>query len=243
MILEKSNKTDTEQMILLINEAQKFIVQVRPSTSANHSIDITAVAQADDDDRPDPLRVPEIMIIICVLLLWLGSIFVFIRHSELLRIRHRDIPYRPTAKPPMNLNHITVVHRTSDMVIHSKPRFSAAGAFITPIYDTTIDEYTNSNTGSPLTTHLLQKERPRCSTISTCSISKYPSKADQLLNPYMIPSNIRRSLLDLHRKSVENIAAVRYSICYSPVDATRRKQSEDDEHDSTNARCIRESPV
>lgn len=35
-------------MILLINEAQKFIVQVRPSTGANHTIDITAVTQTDD---------------------------------------------------------------------------------------------------------------------------------------------------------------------------------------------------
>ncbi|UJR13810.1 hypothetical protein I4U23_000821 [Adineta vaga] len=246
MGLVKSNKNDTEHLILLINDAQKFIVQVRPSSSINHSVDITAVTNNDDDDQPDPLRIPEIMIIICVLLLWLGSIFVFIRHSELLRIRHRDIPYRSPGKPPMNLNHITVVHRTSDMVIHSKPRFSSTGAFITPIYDPTLDDYTNSDTTPQLNTHLFEHRRPRGSTISTNSITKYSHPNDQLLNPYMIPTDIRRSLLDLHRKSIDNLANVRHSISYSTNDVSQRKQNEDQGHTTTittNERCIQESPV
>ncbi|CAF4440382.1 unnamed protein product, partial [Adineta steineri] len=100
MTLEKSDKIDSEKIITLLNEAQKLIVQVRPSSIVNNSIDITAVDNNKDDDRIDPLRVPEIIIVLCVLALWFGSILLFIRHSELLRIRHRDLPYRLSAKAP-----------------------------------------------------------------------------------------------------------------------------------------------
>ncbi|CAF1244506.1 unnamed protein product [Adineta steineri] len=244
MTLEKSDKIDSEKIITLLNEAQKLIVQVRPSSIVNNSIDITAVDNNKDDDRIDPLRVPEIIIVLCVLALWFGSILLFIRHSELLRIRHRDLPYRLSAKAPMNLNHITVVNRTSDMVIHSKPRLSGTGSYTTPVYNHTMDEYSNSNTTSPSYPHTTRKGRPRGSTISIMSTTKYPypPNNDQFLNPYMISTDVRRSLLDLHRKSIDNLSAMRYSISFSTNDVSRRKESEE-QNMLLDERCIQESPV
>jgi hypothetical protein len=194
-------------------------------------------------DRPDPLRVPEIIIVICVLLLWCGSILVFIRHSDILRIRHRDLPYRSTLmKPPMNLNHITVVHRTSDMVIHSKPRPSAATGLQPSRYNRTSDEYKTIETLSASNPYLYRARRHTQSIDSTNSIPKSPRHNGQLLDPYMISYDVRMNLLDLHRKSMENLSAIRHSLSYSTNDVSTRQQN-DDQHLALEERCIQESPV
>ena len=198
-------------------------------------------------DRPDPLRVPEVIIVVCVLLLWCGSIFVFIRHSELLRIRHRDLPYRSSMKPPMNLNHVTVVHRTSDMVIHSKPRISSNVGIPPTGFTHNIDEYETSETMSPSHRYVSRKERQMNSIDSTASGPTKPRSSthrdEQFLDPYMIPVDVRRSLLDLHRKSMDNLSAMRYtSMSYSTNDVSTCKQS-DDQHSTVDERCIQESPV
>jgi hypothetical protein len=72
---------------------------------------------------------------------------------------------------------------------------------------------------------------------------QYRHHHDQLLDPYMISSNVRRSLLDLHRKSMENLSATRYTnMSYSTNDISTSKQS-DDQQSTVDERCIQESPV
>jgi hypothetical protein len=193
-------------------------------------------------DQPDSLRLPEVIIVIGVLLLWCGSIFIFIRHSDILRIRHRDLPFRSSMKPPMNLNHITVVHRTSDMVIHSKPRLSSPVGVISTEYNHKIDEYKKSEINSPTNLYFSRRGRNAHSFDSNNSISKYRYHDEQLLDPYMISSDVRRSLLDLHRKSMENLAGMRYTMSFSTNDVSRCKEN-DDQHLKVDERCIQESPV
>ena len=193
-------------------------------------------------DRPDPLRLPEVMIVVCVLLLWCASILIFIRHSELLRIRHRDLPYRSSTKSPMNLNRITVVHRTSDMVIHSKPRFSAGNASTSTKYDQRIDDYNTSPTMFSSPRYSTRQERHTHSFDSNMSVTKQPHQHEQLLDPYMIYTDKRQRLLDLHRKSMENLSMTRYPMSYSTNDVSRH-ESHDENHLTVNERCVQESPV
>lgn len=199
------------------------------------------------DDRPDPLRIPEVLIVICVLLLWCGSIYIFIRHSELLRIRHRDIPYRSSIKPPMNLNHVTVVRRTSDMVIHSKPRISGNSDYNQSSDDYEIPEMLSSTSSL----HPIRAKsnyyvpRPRAQTISVeanYSMANYNRQDEQYLDPYKIPCDVRRSLLDLHRETVAKLPTTRYSMSYSTNDVSRC-QPNPDVRITINDRCIQESPV
>jgi len=180
--------------------------------------------------------------VISVLLLWCGSIFIFIRHSELLRIRHRDLPYRSSIKPPMNLNHITVVHRTSDMVIHSKPRLSSAAGLTSTVHNHKMNEQQNSKTIPSTNLYLSRYGQNTDSFDSSNSIPKYSYQDEQLLDPYMISSDVRRSLLDLHRKSMEHLSGIRHSMSYSTNDVSRRKQR-DDQHIMVEERCIQESPL
>jgi hypothetical protein len=58
----------------------------------------------------------------------------------------------------------------------------------------------------------------------------------------MIPSDVRQSLLDLHRKSMENLSTMRYSMSYSTNDVSRR-QASDEQHLRIEERCVQESPV
>ena len=142
-------------------------------------------------------------------------------------------------KPPMNLNHITVVHRTSDMVIHSKPRISSGVGLQSTAFNHNIDEYQNSETISPSHRYVSRRERQMHSIDSTTSGPTRP----RLLDPYMIPVDVRRSLLDLHRKSMDNLSAMRYtSMSYSTNDVSTSKQS-DDQQSTIDERCIQESPV
>jgi len=142
----------------------------------------------------------------------------------------------------MNLNHITVVRRTSDMVIHSKPRISVAHGLTSKVYHHQIDEYQKPETISPTSVYLSQKRRHTRSFDSSSSLPKYSYHDEQYLDPYMISSDVRRSLLDLHRKSMENLAGLRYSMSYSTNDVSRNKKN-DDKYLRIHERCIQESPV
>lgn len=193
-------------------------------------------------DRPDPLRIPEIIIIACVLFLWCGSIFSFIRHSELLRIRHRDLSYRSSTKGPMNLNRITVVHRTSDMVIHSKPRRSSPIALTSSVYSERMNKHKNIDTMSSTHSYLSRKERHIHSNNSNHSVAQNPYHGERLLDPRMISSAVRRSLLNLHHRSIENMASIKYSMSYSTNDVSRH-QHKNDQYRTTEERCVHESPV
>ncbi|CAF3596727.1 unnamed protein product [Rotaria sp. Silwood1] len=241
MTPKQLDKNESAQILLLYNEAQKFVVHVHTSSIINNSIDITTLNN-NEADRPDPLRLPEVIIVICVLLLWCGSIFIFIRHSELLRIRHRDLSYRSSMKAPMNLNRITVVHRTSDMVIHSKPRRISGLGATSPVYNHRTNKYKNLETIASSNSHLSPNEQHTHSFSSYDSITKHSHHGEKLLDPRMISSVVRRSLLDLHYKSMDNLHATRYSMSYSTNDVSRHNQS-DDKHIKIDERAVQESPV
>ena len=141
----------------------------------------------------------------------------------------------------MNLNHITVVHRTSDMVIHSKPRLSTATGLPSG-YNHKINEYKPPEILSSSNPYLYETRRHTHSFDSTNSIPKFPHHDAQLLDPYMISYDVRRSLLDLHRKSMENLSAIRYSMSFSTNDVSTHQQN-DDQRLVVEERCIQESPV
>ncbi|CAF2117839.1 unnamed protein product [Rotaria magnacalcarata] len=241
MTSKKLDKNDLEQVILFLNEQQDFVGHASKSAATNNAIDI-AILNNDEADRPDPLRLPEVIIVICVLLLWCGSIFSFIRHSELLRIRHRDLPYRSNMKPPMNLNHITVVHRTSDMVIHSKPRRSSALGLPSSVYNHKTNKYNKIESTLPARLHFFPKVQHSYSYNSNNSIAKHPCHDEQFLNPSMISHDVRRSLLDLHYKSMDNLSAMKHTMSYSTTDVSRRKQN-DACRTTIDERTVQESPV
>ena len=175
------------------------------------------------------LRNAEIIIILCVLLLWCASIFIFIRHSELLRIRYRDIPYYPSIQSPMNLNHITVVHRISDAVIHSKPTSPSANTLVlTHSIPNRISEQGMISERKSLSVPQpwnLDKNMSGCE--SNPSI-RYTDSDDHLLDPQMIPRDIRRRLLDLHRKSMDNFTGHRHSIQVTNADLPTQQETEDE---------------
>jgi len=251
---------------LLLNEAQKLLVHIQSTSIHNNSFDITAIDHSHGtkkththtgilamifylflpsvlDDRPDPLRIPEVLIVVCVLLLWCASIYIFIRHSELLRIRHRDIPYRSSIKPPMNLNHVTIVHRTSDMIIHSKPRISGgSNGYNQSNDDYEIPEIISSSTSlQPVKSNKNQySTRERAQTVAV--ESSYSISNDRYLNPCKIPVCVRRSLLDLHRDTMVKTSTMRYSMSYSTNDVSRR-QKNTDVRIVIDDRGVQESPV
>ena len=194
-------------------------------------------------DRPDPLRVPEIIIVICVLLLWCASIYIFIRHSELLRIRHRDLPFRPSVKPPMNLNHITIVHRTSDMVIHSKPRLSSTSMLTPSIYSRTLDECKHTEVALTSRPYFARHDSRNHSFDSNLSLRRYSQPEKQLLNPQKIASDVTNRLLDLHRKSMDNLSTIRSSVSLSTNNLAKHRLSHDPSSSTNEARCVQESPV
>jgi hypothetical protein len=168
---------------------------------------------------------------------------MFIRHSELLRIRHRDLPFRPSIKPPMNLNHITVVHRTSDMVIHSKPRLTAPVVLTMSTSDHVIDESDNNNERkSSSVPHSWIVDTQAHSFDSNTSANKCPDGDDHLLDPQMISTEVRQRLLDLHRKSMDNLSAIRFSMSYSTNDVSKQ-QVNSEQHITIDNRCVQESPV
>ena len=165
------------------------------------------------------LRNTEVLIIICVLLLWCGSIWIFIRHSELLRIRYRHIPYNPTIKSQTNLSHINVVHRLSDTIIHAKPTSTSATTLILthPLSNRMSEQGSTYERKSLLVPQTCNVETNVILCDSNPSI-KCTDTDDQLLDPHMIPRDVRRRLLDVHRKSVGNLSGMRYSISFPSHD-------------------------
>ena len=207
-------------------------------------------------DRPDPLRLPEVIIVICVLLLWIGSIIIFIRHSELLRIRHRDLPYR-SIKPPINLNHINIVSQTNDTILHSKSGVSANSGLGSPLDNYTMNEYRHGEFSATVSSETSPRSRnyrhTRSFDMNTSptkySLDKHNDK-EQLLSPHRLSTEVKHHLLDIHRKSVdnvyrksmENLESIKYSTCYSTNDISKRKPDES-RRLITKKRCVQESPV
>ncbi|CAF1437498.1 unnamed protein product [Didymodactylos carnosus] len=89
-------------------------------------------------------------------------------------------------KPPMNLNHIQIVDRTSEMVIHPKRRYSSC---IKLIEEKEIEMEDDDENVVPSKRHTQSFD--------------YGRQEQGLLNPEQIPRIVRRSLLDLHKATVE----------------------------------------
>lgn len=209
-------------------------------------------------DRPDPLRSPEILIVIGVLLLWCGSIYIFIRHSELLRIRHRDLPFRSSIKPPLSLNHITIGSRTSDIVVNSRSGVSSISGLTPPISSKRFHGYRNGETVETMSLAVSPVPKKRRHThsydfntsISTRQSSDKHSDKEHLLHPYRFSTDIKQNLLNLHRKSIDNfyrksidnLSAIKYSAFYSANDVFTQKHN-DRPQLVTKKRCTQESPV
>ncbi|CAF1189451.1 unnamed protein product, partial [Didymodactylos carnosus] len=197
------------------------------------------------DETIDPLRLPEIIIILCVLLLWLLSIFVFIRHSELLRIRHRDLPYKyGNIKPPMNLNHVLIVDRTSETVIHSKRGYSLClklPAF--PHESENKDDNSNIDDKNLVTLPLPLKRHTQSFDYGNSEGSR--QREEKLLKPYQIPSIVRRSLLDLHKATHEmsQPSTSRSFTKYLSSLSVNKNQLKSSSIDKATERVLQESPV
>ena len=204
-------------------------------------------------DHPDPLRLPEILIVISVLLIWCASIFIFIRHSELLRIRHRDLPYRSTIKSPLNSNHTAISKRNSDLISNHRARLSSTGALTPPRIDrekNNLEKFNGLERRSvsiPAVSKQQQKRQTRSFDLnSSSSVVKenevQSNDQQQLLNPNDIPSDIKQSLLDLHQQCIENAAVIKPMISSSVTDMSRRKTM-DSSPLAVPKRCVHESPV
>ena len=198
-------------------------------------------------DRPDPLRLPEVLIVIGVLLIWCGSIFIFIRHSELLRIRHRDLPFRSTVKLPITSNVMTIVPRASDVMSNSKSRLSTTGGLTPPPFPHGSKNRETPETKRKSTPQLSQHEQQTCSfdlnpPSSTTETSLKPEEKQNLLDPQRVSSEIRESLLTLHRRSIENVSTTQYNTSFSASEMSRRKHPDSPGH-LHEKRSVQESPV
>ncbi|CAF2239118.1 unnamed protein product [Rotaria magnacalcarata] len=212
-VTTKVEKTGLDYLLSLFNATQKFVVHIRRTPNHNDTIDITTSDNSDDSDQPNPLQVPEIIIVISVLLLWCASIIIFIRHSELLRIRHRDLPTRRTIEPPINLNRVTSINYTSDILIHSKSRMSSVSIVPPVLSNNRVSGCKQGEKMETISLSIPPIPRKRRNTHSfdlntllsaKCSFDKSEDKK-RLLHPYHIPSEVKHSLLDLHRKSIDSV--------------------------------------
>ncbi len=203
---------------------------------------------------PDPLRVPEVIIVLCVLLLWCISIFIFIRHSEILRIRHRDLPFRSTIKPPIDSNHITVVTCSNDTVIHSKSCVSSIGGLTPPIGNHVMNRCRHDETIETISLSISPISRKRRHKSASPSIAKHSfdkhDDKEQLFIPSRVSIDIKQDMIDLDRKTIGNLrrksmnhlSSVKYPIFSSTNDVTNRRQ-EDNDHLIVKKRYVQESPV
>ena len=206
-------------------------------------------------DRPDPLRLPEVLIVIAVILLWCGSIVIFIRHSELLRIRQRDLPYRSS----IDLNPMTVVNRTSDLTLQGKSRPSSTSGLTPPPIKQIFPPNKRGEiieTVSLILPPILQKRRHThafdCHSLSRSKLSlEKNNDKQQFLHPERTSPDVQRISLTLNPdtidnrkpKSEDNLSTSKYPICYSANNISKVKISNHDKLSMNRKRCIQESPV
>ena len=217
----------------------------------------------DVGDRPDPLRFTEILIVIFVLMLWCASIFKFIRRSRLLRIRHRDVPYDSTIQyqslpSPTNLNHVSVITRSSEISVHPKSRVSSMDGLTPPMSRNLFQTHRRPDGMETISLVILPEAKKRRHThsydLDVSSVSTYPldkrHDTEYLLHPNRNVSGMKSNVLELQpkscdnlpRKSVDNLSTVKYSIFHSSNDTSRRKSNDTQDVFDTK-RCIHESPV
>lgn len=184
----------------------------------------------DVGDRPDPLRFTEILIIISILLLWCASICMFIRHSQLLRIRHRDLPYRPTVKSQSipsatNLSRVSVLIRNSEASVQLQPKSRISSI-------------------SVLTPPVNRQAHPFEFNVSAASKSPVNKRNDKeyLLHSNQNVSNRKSIVIQLQQNSCENLSTADCSTFPSANDMSRQT-SHDSQSALDNERCTHESPV
>ncbi|CAF0728928.1 unnamed protein product [Adineta ricciae] len=244
-------KTDSDDLNLLLTTAQKLFLYVQKSSTNNNTIEISTPRNADGADEIEPLRAHEIVIVICVLLLWFVSIFIFIRHSNILRIRHRDIPYHSTAaKTSVNMNHAGIVKGNSDAILQHKSRISSAGGITPPGEKRIMNEPKVSETIETISLSISPSSRKRryaslldkrILSITKNSFDKHDDK-EQLLDPRHITTEIKENLLDLQQKSIENLSTIKH-LTFRSINDVRIRQPNDSKRVFAKKRCIQESPV
>ncbi|CAF0869757.1 unnamed protein product [Adineta steineri] len=255
---DQLGKTESQGLVSLLNSAQQFYVRIRQIPNQNDTIGISTVENNDDDDQPEPLRTHEIILVICVLLIWCASILVFIRHSQLLRIRYRDIPYYSPAKNSVNLNQTVLSSRTSDAAIRSKSCVSSTGGITPPIGRLIMNGYRHGEAIETVSLSISPSSKKRrhppsldmtMSLMTKHSFDKHNDK-EQLLHPHRISADVKDGLLELHRKSIgnlhrksmDNLSSIKYSTFYSANDITNRQPNHTEDL-TTKKRGIQESPV
>ncbi|UJR33404.1 hypothetical protein I4U23_020850 [Adineta vaga] len=220
---EKIEKTGGVDYDSLFTATQKIFISIRKTSTTNDTIEISTIGNAEETDEVDPLRIHEIIIVICVLLLWCTSIYVFIRHSHILRIRHRDIPYRSDSKGPVNLNHIMITTRTSDAVLHRKSCISSTCGMTPPGEKRFVNESKVFGTIETISLSVSPSSRKRRFTplldrhilsITKHSLDKHDDKK-QLLDPRHISMEVKENFVSLHHKSVENLSTIKHSTFHS----------------------------
>ncbi|CAF0744867.1 unnamed protein product [Didymodactylos carnosus] len=123
-------------------------------------------------------------------------------------------------KPPMNLNHIQIVDRTSEMVIHPKRRYSYCIKLIGEMED-------DGENAVPSKRHTQSFDCGR--------------REQGLLNPEQIPRIVRRSLLDLHKATVE--MAQPFTKYSSSLSIGENQRQQKPLIMGTSSRYVQESPV
>lgn len=67
------------------------------------------------------MHVPELMVILLIIVLWILSLRKLVKHFDKLRsTQYREIPYKYRMKDPENLNHIKIVNNQNESVIYSR---------------------------------------------------------------------------------------------------------------------------
>jgi hypothetical protein len=179
------------------------------------------------------MEIPEILIIGVIILLWLLSIKKFTKQFERIRTTHyREIPYSYHATK-INDNKITIVQHETDSIIHAATyKTSRSKSLPSDQYKIIDDNETNKNKSSSNSENNSPQNKKNELKLKRISISNCALKSDSLspivvefdaspkklgsictfniksnlINPLLIPPIVRRSLLDLHRRSAEHLA-------------------------------------
>ena len=179
------------------------------------------------------IRVFEIVLIFLILLLWLFSLRKFLKSFEKLRFTHyREITQKYRLYEPHNLNQVRVCRKQTDSVIYSRDPIKRLSLYPTTadeeksalkikmtkckVINSNLkiceeDEVESGSLGSCSNSSVADPHSQR-QAINENKIKKINSleplekRSANFLDPNLVPSLVRSSLLDLHRRSAENLA-------------------------------------
>jgi len=158
----------------------------------------------------------------------------------------------------MSLNHIAVVARASDILVHSKSGISSASGLTPPMGDYMFHGYRHGETieaiSGAISPSSTQRRHTHSYDFNASTSTKYSSDKhsdrENFLHPHRISSDIKQNLLELHResvdnllrKSMDNLSTIRYSAFYSANDMSTHKHNHGRQL-FVKKRRIQESPV